>query len=154
MNYYKNALLNSYLDNFYATFSHTLDTSDFVPEKFNLDIRKKLFAYMKDGFSLIDKVSKEHDWKIAYDVNVELEKFYEPKKWFMFDFIRRHIRRRRAFKRLQLDVYAEVESRLCRGLVPPVTLSRPVEPEEANEEQSLTNSSAEGDIIAQAQGDK
>lgn len=148
MNYYKNALLNSFLDNFYDTFSHTLDTSDFVPEKFNLDIRKKLFAYMKDGFSLIDKVSKEQDWKISYDVSVELEKIYPPKKWIMFDFIRRHIRRRRAFKRLKLDVYAEVESILCHGLVPPVTLSRPVEPEEANEKQSLTNSSAEGDITA------
>ena len=35
LNYNKNKLINECLTKYYETFSHTLDTADFVPEKYN-----------------------------------------------------------------------------------------------------------------------
>ena len=43
INYNKNKLINKTLDKYYETFSHTLDTADFVPEKFNIKIGKYIF---------------------------------------------------------------------------------------------------------------
>ena len=37
-NFNKNKLINETLDKYYDTFSHTLDTTDFVPEKYNKKI--------------------------------------------------------------------------------------------------------------------
>ena len=38
LNYNKNKLINQALTKYYETFSYTLDTVDFVPEKFNKKI--------------------------------------------------------------------------------------------------------------------
>ena len=38
INYNKNKLINECLCKYYETFSHTLDTADFVPDKYNVKI--------------------------------------------------------------------------------------------------------------------
>ena len=55
INYNKNKLINKTLDKYYETFSHTLDTADFVPEKFNIKIGNYIFKNMRKAFRLIDK---------------------------------------------------------------------------------------------------
>jgi len=55
INYNKNKLINKTLDKYYETFSHTLDTADFVPEKFNIKIGKYIFKNMRKAFRIIDK---------------------------------------------------------------------------------------------------
>ena len=58
INYNKNKLINKTLDKYYETFSHTLDTADFVPEKFNIKIGKYIFKNMRKAFRIIDKEDK------------------------------------------------------------------------------------------------
>ena len=60
INYNKNKLINKTLDKYYETFSHTLDTADFVPEKFNIKIGKYIFKNMRKAFRLIDKEDVLH----------------------------------------------------------------------------------------------
>lgn len=55
INFNKNDLINETLDKYYETFGHTLDTSDFVPDKFNAKISKYIFKNMKKAFKRIDK---------------------------------------------------------------------------------------------------
>ena len=55
INFNKNDLINTTLDRYYDTFAHTLDTSDFVPEKFNIKIGKYIFKNMRKAFRIIDK---------------------------------------------------------------------------------------------------
>ena len=55
MNFNKNKLINKTLDTYYETFSHTLDTADFVPAKFNSKICRYIFKNMKKAFKVIDK---------------------------------------------------------------------------------------------------
>ena len=60
INYNKNKLINKTLDKYYETFSHTLDTADFVPEKFNIRIGKYIFKNMKKAFRQIDKEDRQY----------------------------------------------------------------------------------------------
>ncbi len=55
LNYNKNKLINKCLVTYYETFAHTLDTCDYVPEKYNLKILKYIFKNMKRQFRKIDK---------------------------------------------------------------------------------------------------
>lgn len=55
INYNKNKLINACLCKYYETFSHTLDTADFVPEKYNDRILRYIFKNMKKAFKRIDK---------------------------------------------------------------------------------------------------
>lgn len=55
INFNKNKLINKSLDKYYETFSHTLDTADYVPEKFNNKIHKYIYKNMKKAFRQIDK---------------------------------------------------------------------------------------------------
>ena len=43
LNFNKNDLINDVLSEYYKTFSLTLDTADFVPEKYNSKISKYIF---------------------------------------------------------------------------------------------------------------
>ena len=54
MEFIKNELINKALDEYYQTFSHTLDTNDFVPEKFNDKISKYIYKNMNKKFKQID----------------------------------------------------------------------------------------------------
>lgn len=58
LNYNKNKLINKCLVTYYETFAHTLDTSDYVPEKYNDKILKYIFKNMKRQFRKIDKEDK------------------------------------------------------------------------------------------------
>ncbi len=60
INYNKNKLINTALEKYYDTFSRTLDTADFVPEKFNAKISKYIFKNMKKAFKKIDKEDKKY----------------------------------------------------------------------------------------------
>lgn len=55
LNFNKNKLINRTLDEFFCTFQHTLDTADYVPEKYNQKICKYIFKNMKKAFAKIDK---------------------------------------------------------------------------------------------------
>ncbi len=54
MNFNKNKLINNALDKFYETYSHTLDTADYVPDKYNAKIHKYIFKNMKSKFKEIE----------------------------------------------------------------------------------------------------
>lgn len=60
INYNKNKLINTTLDKYYETFSHTLDTCDFVPEKFNKRICNYIFKNLKKHFKKIDKQDRKY----------------------------------------------------------------------------------------------
>ena len=55
INYNKNKLINKALEQYYETFSRTLDTADFVPQKFNDKISKYIYKNMKKALKKIDK---------------------------------------------------------------------------------------------------
>lgn len=55
INYNKNDLINECLNRYYETFSCTLDTADFVPDKYNDKILKYIFKNLKRVFKRIDK---------------------------------------------------------------------------------------------------
>ena len=59
INYNKNKLINECLNKYYETFSHTLDTADFVPERYNDKINAYIFKNMKLAFKRIDKADKQ-----------------------------------------------------------------------------------------------
>ena len=69
INFNKNKLINKTLDKYYETFSHTLDTADFVPDKFNKKIHKYIYKNMKKAFRKIDK----EDYKYQKDLKQKLK---------------------------------------------------------------------------------
>ena len=93
VNYNKNKLINKTLDEYYATFSHMLDTSDYVPEKYNAKVGKYIFKNMKKTFRLIDKEDRKYqrEWK-------RKQKAKEPKKESFW---------KRLFKRKSTDTNAD-----------------------------------------------
>ncbi len=60
MNYHKNELINECLTRYYETFSHTLDTADYVPDKFNMKILDYIYKNMKKSFKRIDKEDRKY----------------------------------------------------------------------------------------------
>jgi hypothetical protein len=54
MEFNKNDLIDKTLIRYYQTFALTLDTRDFVPEKYNKKIYKYIFKNMKKKFHQID----------------------------------------------------------------------------------------------------
>ena len=81
MNYNKNELINTTLDRYYETFSHMLDTSDYVPEKFNDKIGKYIFKNLKRTFRLIDGEDRKFQRKFKKEIKVqEKEKRLEERK--------------------------------------------------------------------------
>ncbi len=60
MNYNKNKLINECLTRYYETFSHTLDTADYVPDKFNMKILHYIFKNMKKSFKRIDREDRKY----------------------------------------------------------------------------------------------
>ena len=90
INYNKNELINTTLDKYYETFSHMLDTSDYVPEKFNDKIGKYIFKNLKKTFKLIDGEDKKYQRKFKKEIRIQekenkgkerkLSKERQPKK--------------------------------------------------------------------------
>lgn len=65
INYNKNNLINTCLEKYYETFSRTLDTADFVPEKYNKKILAYIFKNMRRQFKRIDKADKSYQKDVA-----------------------------------------------------------------------------------------
>ncbi len=59
LNYNKNKLINECLTKYYETFSHTLDTADYVPDKFNNKILNYIYKNMRKTFKRIDREDKK-----------------------------------------------------------------------------------------------
>lgn len=81
MNYNKNKLINITLDKYYETFSHTLDTYDFVPEKYNTKVCKYIFKNMKKSFKKIDKEDRIYQ-RMLKRKEKEKQKALKPKQSF------------------------------------------------------------------------
>lgn len=64
INYNKNKLINKLLDEYYETFRHTLDTAEFVPDKFNEKILKYIYKNMKKAFKQIDIEDRQYQRKL------------------------------------------------------------------------------------------
>ena len=60
INYNKNKLINTCLETYYDTFSRTLDTADFVPEKYNKKILAYIFKNMKRQFRRLDREDRRY----------------------------------------------------------------------------------------------
>ena len=63
LNYNKNKLINECLVKYYETFAHTLDTSDYVPQKYNKKILAYIFKNMKRQFRRIDREDRTYQAK-------------------------------------------------------------------------------------------
>lgn len=87
INYNKNKLINECLVRFYETFALTLDTAEYVPEKFNKRILAYIFKNMKRQFRKIDgedkrkqrELLKKAKAKAKKKFNVEVENNDEKK---------------------------------------------------------------------------
>ena len=81
INYNKNKLINKTLDMYYDTFSHMLDTTEYVPEKYNEKIGKYIFKNMKKSFRQIDREDKRYQRKLRKKIKEKkkLEKGINPK---------------------------------------------------------------------------
>ena len=64
INFNKNKLINMVLEKYYETFSMTLDTADYVPEKYNDKIIKYIFKNMKKAFRRIDREDNRYQRKL------------------------------------------------------------------------------------------
>ena len=60
INYNKNELINTCLGKYYETFALTLDTADFVPEKYNKKIMAYIFKNLKQQVRKIDREDRKY----------------------------------------------------------------------------------------------
>lgn len=60
INYNKNKLINKCLVKYYETFARTLDTADYVPEKYNKKILAYIFKNMKKQFRKVDREDRKY----------------------------------------------------------------------------------------------
>ena len=65
MNYYKNKLINECLAKYYETFAHTLDTADYVPEKFNDEIYRYIMKNLRKQFRKINREDRLYQKQLA-----------------------------------------------------------------------------------------
>lgn len=99
LNFNKNKLINKTLDEYYKTFSHTLDTADFVPEKFNDKIHKYIYKNMKKAFKRIDKEDKVYQ-KTLIKKEKEKNQELKPKRKTIKELIKQFIQKIK-YKRLK-----------------------------------------------------
>lgn len=76
INYNKNKLINKCLVKYYETFAFTLDTADYVPEKFNKKILAYIFKNMKRQFRKVDREDRkyQHERRKAEKEKAKAEK--------------------------------------------------------------------------------
>lgn len=65
INYNKNKLINECQHEYYETFSCTLDTADYVPQKYSEKILAYIFKNMKKQFKKIDREDKLYQKSIV-----------------------------------------------------------------------------------------
>lgn len=73
INFNKNKLINITLDKYYETFSHTLDTADYVPEKFNRKIHKYIYKNMKKAFRKIDNEDYQYQKNLKHKLKLKTQ---------------------------------------------------------------------------------
>lgn len=83
MNFNKNKLINAVLRNYYNTFSFTLDTNDFVPQKFNKKIHNYIYKNMKKKFKEIDKEDKRYQRELKLKIKNKKDKKFSIKLIFI-----------------------------------------------------------------------
>lgn len=59
MEFIKNDLIDSVLERYYETFSKTLDTENYVPDRYHNKILKFIFKNMKQKFKTVNKEYKK-----------------------------------------------------------------------------------------------
>jgi len=76
INYNKNKLINKCLVKYYETFAHTLDTADYVPEKYNKRILAYIFKNMKRQFRKLNREDRKYqrEWNKAVRAKERAEK--------------------------------------------------------------------------------
>ena len=80
INYHKNKLINECLKKYYETFACTLDTADYVPEKFNNKVLLYIFKNMKRQFKKIDRADKQYQKQLKKKLKKEKGKTYAKKE--------------------------------------------------------------------------
>lgn len=73
MNYNKNDLIDECLQRYYQTFACTLDTSDYVPKKYNVKILAYIFKNLKKQFKKLDREDR------LYQVNLRRQQKHEQR---------------------------------------------------------------------------
>lgn len=64
LNFHKNDLIDATLVRYYQSFAHTLDTVDYVPEKYNQKICQYIFKNMKRTFRKIDREDRKYQRRL------------------------------------------------------------------------------------------
>ncbi len=80
INYNKNKLINECLVKYYETFAHTLDTADYVPEKYNAKIVAYIFKNMKRQFKKINREDKLMQRELKRKVRAKVKANFRGKK--------------------------------------------------------------------------
>lgn len=132
INYNKNDLMEECLDRYYGTFMRTLDTVDYVPEKYNEKILKYIFKNMKKQFGRLNAEDRQFRcdlfWKTwkenrqAKKAAKEREKLEKPLRKFNYKQARKAARReaKAALKKAraaarQAKKTARIEAKKARG---------------------------------------
>lgn len=103
INYNKNDLIEECLDRYYGTFIRTLDTADYVPDKYNEKILKYIFKNMKKQFGRLNAEDRQFRWDLfwktwrenrqAKKAAKEREKLEKPLRKFNYKQARKAARR-------------------------------------------------------------
>jgi hypothetical protein len=72
MEFIKNELINAVLEKYFETFAKTLDTCDYVPEKYGNKIHKFIFKNMKQKFREIGREYRKQKKGLAGGVGASL----------------------------------------------------------------------------------
>lgn len=78
LDFYENDLIKETLNEYYDTFRHTLDTADYVPEKFNDKISKYIYKKMQQKFYEVEVYNLLHLEENGYKLGL----FQKLKIWF------------------------------------------------------------------------
>lgn len=81
INYNKNKLINECLVRYYETFAHTLDTCDYVPEKFNEKILNYIFKNMKRQFKKLDREDRLYQRKLKQKARLKAKRVKENRTY-------------------------------------------------------------------------
>ncbi len=108
MEFKKNELINQVLIKYYETFALTVDTCDYVPDKFNREIHKLIFKEMKKKFKQVNK---------EYKAELKDEKFsYKMRKFFVSQFGKLFFRgRKKDLEKIDVKNIADSLSNLESG---------------------------------------
>lgn len=107
INYNKNKLINRALDEYYNTFSHTLDTADFVPDRFTKKIHKYIFKNMKKALKKVDKEDRKYQKEQLKLIKLKAKQAKPPKqKHSLFNWLKRLFKLKKQSSNGNLDAFS------------------------------------------------